>query len=340
MSDGYAPLPTVTYCTPEDVADTLDLPDPNDAMGKLKFTDISHPTYRHVLWMIKSNEDIIDRRLRKSWRENIVRDKLNSIQTYWHDINGRRSDYYMQGGNYVQLRKDMREWNPFPVQTYKVDEHGDVLMEEASSAEGEPIYVPKVEGGEGTGEFSWVPAYNENGQRMYTQSGVPVFVNVEELMGGTPVEDEYMRAMTPQVDETLYEGDKIIVRSSIHNMWRNSSFVPLGEPYKDGVSQEIWFDYPYGKLYIRTPAYNQYKANALKITYRCGSEEPVPAAIKRLCCLLTATQILAMQYYNVKVGIGGDLGNVKNDTVNMWQTEMNSIWSSFQRSGSVHSMLR
>lgn len=339
MSDGYAPLPTVTYCTPEDVADTLDLPDPNDAMGKLKFTDVSHPTYRHVLWMIKSNEDIIDRRLRKSWRENIVRDKLNSIQTYWHDINGRRSDYYMQGGNYVQLRKDMREWNPFPVQTYVIE--GDhAAMQEASTPDGKPIYIPKVVGGEGTGEYSWVPAYDENGVRMYTSSGVPVFVNVEELMGGTPVEDEYMRAMTPVVDETLYEGDKIIIRSSIHNMWRDSSFVPLGEPYKDGISQEIWFDYPYGKLYIRVPAYNQYKANALKITYRCGSEEPVPAAIKRLCCLLTATQILAMQYYNVKVGIGGDLGNVKNDTINMWQTEMNSIWSSFQRSGSVHSMLR
>ena len=339
MSDGYAPLPTVTYCTPEDVADTLDLPDPNDAMGKLKFTDISHPTYRHVLWMIKSNEDIIDRRLRKSWRENIVRDKLNSIQTYWHDINGRRSDYYMQGGNYVQLRKDMREWNPFPVQTY-VMEGDHAAMQEASTPDGKPIYIPKVVDGEGTGEYSWVPAYDENGARMHTSSGVPVFVNVEELMGGTPAEGEYMRAMTPVVDETLYEGDKIIIRSSIHNMWRDSSFVPLGEPYKDGISQEIWFDYPYGKLYIRVPAYNQYKANALKITYRCGSEEPVPAAIKRLCCLLTATQILAMQYYNVKVGIGGDLGNVKNDTINMWQTEMNSIWSSFQRSGSVHSMLR
>ena len=340
MSGDCTSLPTVTYCTPDDVADTLDLPDPNDAMGKLKFTDISHPTYKHVLWMIKSNEDIIDRRLRKSWRENIVRDKLNTINTYWHDINGRRADYFMEGGNFVQLRKDMREWNPFPVQTYKVDEHGTILTEEATAADGRGIYIPKVEGGEGTGEFSWVDAYDENGVRMYNGSGVPLFVNVEELSGGTPVENEVMRAMTPVVDETIYEGDKILIRSTIHNMWRNSSYVPLGEPYKDGVSQDIWFDYPFGKLYIRTPAYHQYKYNALKITYRCGSEEPVPAAIKRLCCLMTATQILAMQYYNVKVGMGGDLGNVKNDTINIWQTEMNSIWSSFQRSGSVHSMLR
>ena len=339
MSDGYAPLPTVTYCTPEDVADTLDLPDPNDAMGKLKFTDISHPTYRHVLWMIKSNEDIIDRRLRKSWRENIVKDKLNSINTYWHDINGRRVDYFMQGGNFVQLRKDMREWNPFPVQTYVMNGDSPV-MEEASSPDGRPMYIPKVEGGEGSGEFTWVHAFDEEGHPMYNGSGVPLFVNVEELIGGTPVENEFMRAMTPKVEETLYEGDRILIRSSIHNMWRDSSYVPLGEDYKDRMTMDIWFDYPYGKLYIRMPAYHQYRYNALKITYRCGSEDPVPAAIKRLCCLLTATQILAMQYYNVKVGAGGDLGNVKNDTINMWQNEMNSIWSSFQRSGSVHSMLR
>ena len=339
MSEGTAAK--VTYCTPEDVADTLDLPDPNDAMGMLKFTDLSHPTYKQVTRMIAANEDIIDRRLRRSWRENIVRDKLNTINTYWHDINGRRSDYFMEGGNFVQLRKDMREWNPFPVQTYQMDGSGHAIMHEAFTPNGDPIYVPKIEGGEGMGIFSWVPALNAEGNRMYDPSGVPMYVNVEEIMGGTEGEG-VMRAMTPTVEATLYEGDRIYIRSTIHNMWRNASYVPSppGDAYGDNMNMNIWFDYPYGKLYIRMPAYHQYKYNALKITYRYGSEEEVPYAIRRLCSLLTATQILSMQYYNVKVAVGGDLSNVKNDTISMWQTEMNSIWSSFQRSGSVHSMLR
>ena len=328
-----------TYCTPEDVANTLDLPDPNDAMGKLKFTDLTHPNYDYVCEMIASNEDIIDRRVRRSWRENIVRDKLNSIQTYWHDINSRRAEYYMQGGDYVQLRKNMREWNPFPVQVYARDGSGNVLTQEASTRDGKPIYVPEITGGTGSGEFSWGPGFNEDGTRMYDNDGVPVFVNTEEMIGGTPTEN-YVRAMTPIVEQTLYEGDSLMLRSTIHNMWRNASYVPLGDDYKGKLSFNIWFDYPFGKLYIRTPAYNQYKANSLKITYRYGSEEPVPAAIKRLCCLMTASQILSMQYFNVKIGVGGDLSNTRNDTLSRWKEEMGEIMSSFQRSGSVHSMLR
>ena len=336
MSENAVP---VTYCTPDDVANTLDLPDPNDAMGKLLFTDITHPSYDYVCEMIASNEDMIDRRVRRSWRENIVRDKLDTISSYWHDINSRRSDYYLQGGDFVQLRKNLREWNPFPVQTYQHDGTGAVVTQEATAPDGRAIYVPEIVGGTGSGEFSWGPAFDQNGQKMFDNDGVPIFVNTEEMVGGTPTEN-FVRAMTPVVVKTLYEGDRIMLRSTTHNMWRNASYVPLGDDYKGKLSYNIWFDYPYGKLYIRTPPYNQYKANSLKITYRYGSEEPVPAAIKRLCCLMTASQILTMQYFNVKVGVGGDLGSTRNDTLSRWKEEMGEIMSSFQRSGSVHSMLR
>lgn len=98
----------VTYCTPEEVADTLDLPDPNDAMGMLSFSDVSHPSYNQVCRMIRSNEDVIDRRLRRTWRENTEKNRLYTINTYWHDLNGWRSDYYSEGGDFVQLRKDVR----------------------------------------------------------------------------------------------------------------------------------------------------------------------------------------------------------------------------------------
>lgn len=237
----------VTYCTPQDVAETLDLPDPNDSTGYLTFNDMTHPPISQVVRMIRSNEDIIDRRLRRSWRENQVKDYLTTINTYWHDINGWRSDYYAEGGDYIQLRKDMRPWDP-------------------------------------------------------------------EL------------------------GDHLEVRTRL-NQWLDITNSPLGEPDKDNISWNVWFDYPLGKLYIKTRFFQQ-RYNALRITYRYGSEDEPPAAITRLCCLMTASQILNMQFYNIKVGMGGDLGGVKDATLRMWQDEMNQIWSSWQRSGSVHSLLR
>lgn len=85
------------YCTPEDVAETLDLPDPNDNYGTMMFSEMSHPSYSRVCKMIKSNEDIIDRTVRRSWKENRVVDQVLTINTYWHDINGWRQDYYTEG---------------------------------------------------------------------------------------------------------------------------------------------------------------------------------------------------------------------------------------------------
>ena len=66
----------------------------------------------------------------------------------------------------------------------------------------------------------------------------------------------------------------------------------------------------------------------------------VPAAINRMCCLMTAIQVINMQMFNIKVGAGGDLGAVKDSMIRQWQEEINSIFTSFRRTGSVHSLLR
>lgn len=239
----------VTYCTPEEVADTLDLPDPNDVFGAFSFSDVSHPSVNQVARMIRSNEDVIDRRLRRSWRENQVKDHVETIRTYWHDLNGWRSDYYSEGGDYIQLKKDMRPWDPT-------------------------------------------------------------------------------------------KGDRLEVRTRL-NQWTDITYSPIGgeNPDDDNTSWNVWFDYPMGKLYIKTRFFQQ-RYNALRITYRYGSEEEPPAAITRLCCLLTASQVLNMQFFNIKVGAGGDINGVKDATLRAWQDEINSIYTSYQRSGSVHSMLR
>lgn len=249
--------PTATYCTPDDVAETLDLPNPNDPYGIFYFDDTSHPSRDRVVKMIKSNEDIIDRRIRKSWRVNRVKDKIFSINNYWGDINGWRREYYQQGGEYVQLRKNVLEWDP---------SQGDKMEYRLRSLEWIDISNNKIKEGEDAG--------------------------------------------------------------------RSYSVLNIGQP-----TARFWFDYDYGKLYIRTFLF-QSRANSIRISYRYGSDEEVPAAINRLCCLMTASQIINMQVFNTKVGAGGSISGVKDELLRGWQEEMNQIWTSYQRIGSVHSLLR
>lgn len=104
---------TPTYCTPEDVADFMDMPvagpDPDATQA---FTPYSHPSYNQVVKMILANEDSIDRRINRSWRENQVKNRVFNIPTYRNDENGYRTTYYSSGGNVIQLHKYIREWNP------------------------------------------------------------------------------------------------------------------------------------------------------------------------------------------------------------------------------------
>ena len=239
-----------TYCTIDDVAYALDVPSQLDPTGTLMFTETSHPNAEQVTKMILANEDIIDRRLRRSWRENRVENYVATIRDYWGDINGWRFDYYAKGGYYVQLRKDVLPWDP---------EKGDKLEIRMYNNQ-------------------WYDISNQ-----YNQNGFGITVG---QMG-------------------------------------------------------FWFDYPMGKLYIRTRQF-QPRDNAIRISYRYGLEDggDVPYGIQRLCSLLTANQVLNMQAFNIKVGAGADISGVREQIAKNWQDEMNQIWSSFQRSGSVHSMLR
>lgn len=101
----------------------------------------------------------------------------------------------------------------------------------------------------------------------------------------------------------------------------------------------FWFDEASGRLFLRY-RFLQPRFNALCISYRYGSEEPVPAGIKRLCNLIVATNILSMDFYSVKVGMGGDISGLRDQAMSRWQDEQARLYSSFQRSGSVHSMYR
>ena len=242
-----------TYCTPEDVAETLDLPDPMNPNGTYQFSNISHPTYERVQKMILAAEDEIDRRIRRSWRENRVVNHLISIPGYQWDENGWRAEYYHAGGYPIQLRKDILPWDP------------------------------------------------SKGDKVELRTFSMVWKDISELVNeGTPA--------------------------------------PLH-------SELFWFDYPAGKMYIKTGII-QPKFNSLRITYRYGCErdqdggDTVPMAINRLASLIVASNIIAMDFHSIKVGMGGDIAGIRDQILNRWADEITRIYSSYQRSGSVHSLLR
>jgi hypothetical protein len=247
----YSTAQEPTYCSVDDVAETLDLPDPNDPLGMFRFSDMSHPSYSRVEKMILGAEDEIDRRTFRSWRENCVVDHLESIHTYWPDRNGVRMDYWNNGGDFVQLEQNVLPWDPT-------------------------------------------------------------------------------------------KGDKLEVRTRGNN-WRDitDTYNPDRDQYDpyDKQAGGFWIDYEMGKLYIRTRLF-QTRANAVRISYRYGSCEPVPWAINRLCCLIVASQIVVQGVYDTKVGMGGDISGVKNQLLSSWEGEMMRLYSSYQRCGPVVSMLR
>ena len=119
--------------------------------------------------------------------------------------------------------------------------------------------------------------------------------------------------------------------------------LPDGMPAYRGLPNAygnlFWFDERDGRLFIRL-RYFQPRFNALCISYRYGSTDPVPAGIKRLCNLIVASNILTMDFYSVKVGMGGDISGLRDQAMTRWGDEINRLYSSYQRSCSVHSMYR
>ena len=328
------PVPIPTYCTPEDVAATLDLPSHQDNYGSLEFTDVSHPTYDQVCRMICSNEDIIDRRIRRTWRENYVVAQELTILDYWGDINGWRSDYYQRGGHYIQLRKDVRRWDPRPI----------------FSNEDTLTYLPaeqvvKITADESTGDETVEFLIHEGDVLEFKLDSRHSEMGEVQTVGETP-EGVGPDAGKYEVvyHKMVYPGDKLEIRTR-SNSWADITDNIIDTagtdlPVNAGPSNDAticFIDYPYGKVYLRTRLYQQ-KANAARITYRYGIESPIPAAISRLACLLTAIQVINMQPFFIKVGASGDLGNVRDSMIKYWTDEINSIYTSYQRSGSVHTM--
>ena len=240
--------PQPQYCTPDDVALTLDLPDPNDAMGYFRFTDMSHPSYEQVCRMICANEDRIDQRVRRSWRVNQVRDYITDIPTYMADEVGFRSMYYANGGYPIHLRRNILPWDP---------QKGDRIS----------LRKPMAQWGDISGR----------------------------------------------------------------NLDERNDFPPEVNLSTDG----FWIDYAKGTLYLRTRRL-QPKYNAVCITYRYGSTEPAPPGIKRLCCLMTAIQVIQSQAFAIKYALGGDVAGIKDSLVKAYQEEINELFSMYQRSGTVH----
>lgn len=236
---------TDIYCTPDDVAMAMDLPSPDDPFKAMVFDDTSHPSYEQVERMIRSNSDIIDRRLRRSWRENRVVNRVVSIDVYEHDENTWRHEYWLRGGNFIQLERDLRP-----------------------------------------------------------------------------------------IDPAL--GDKVEFRTFM-NQWRDMSATEGSDADPAEGQCRFWVDSEAGRLFYRSNVF-QPRYNALRLTYRWGSEEPAPEPISRLCILMTMVQILQTQPFFIKVGQGGDLGAVRKDMIQSWQEEANQIWGSYQRPSAVLSM--
>lgn len=112
MQGAYPDTVETHYATPDTVASTLGLSDPNDPMSQLKFSDSSNPSWDFVSELILAAEDEIDRRTRRTWRENHVKDYITTIAGYQWDENAYRSAYYQSGGYVIQLRKDILPWDP------------------------------------------------------------------------------------------------------------------------------------------------------------------------------------------------------------------------------------
>lgn len=135
-------------------------------------------------------------------------------------------------------------------------------------------------------------------------------------------------------------GDKIEIRT------RNNKWIDISECGEDGEMMEspseatmpyFRFDYVEGRLYLRTRVNNP-RYNAVRVTYRWGDDGEVPDAIRRLCTLMTATNVLNQQMFNIKLGSGGDIAGIRDSVLRAWQEEMNMIWGSYQRVGVVRGL--
>lgn len=138
------------------------------------------------------------------------------------------------------------------------------------------------------------------------------------------------------------EGDRIEIRTR-DGGWRDITGEPdptaPRDPYTGAPGRAWWLDTGNGRLYIRMSRFTV-RDSSVRVTYRWGSPEPVPEAIRRACCLMVASEIVANNYYDVKVGLGGDVAGEKKLMLDSWEKTIGRLLSSYQRAGSVYSLLR
>ena len=97
-----------TYCEPLDVMKAIRIIDYYSPDGDiLQPSDASLPDWDELCFRITVAEKFIDRYTGQSWRPNKVKNEIHDINTYWHDENARRFEYYLQGGYFVQLHKNI-----------------------------------------------------------------------------------------------------------------------------------------------------------------------------------------------------------------------------------------
>ena len=238
-----------SYCTPMDVVKAIRMVDYYSQDGELiQPSDSSLPDWDELCFRITVAERYIDRYTGRTWRENRVKNEIHDINTYWHDENARRIEYWLQGGYFVQLERNLLPFDP-----YKGD---------------------KVE------------------IRNLSNQWVDISTGYQSPDGSRVVSD-------------------------------------LDHPeYKDGeyptYTGRFWFDCPSGKLYLQSN-YLQPKQHAIRVTYRYGDTEEVPADIKRACALKVGLTMLQEDLYMTKIGQGGDLGSSKSDLQRAMQEQINEI---------------
>ena len=110
-------------------------------------------------------------------------------------------------------------------------------------------------------------------------------------------------------------------------------------PGDAGMGNLFWFDREEGTMHLRY-RYLQPKKDSVCISYRYGSDAPIPAGIKRLCNLIVATDVLTMDFYSVKVGMGGDISGLRDQALSRWDKEIGRLYSTYQRPGVPRSLLQ
>lgn len=119
-------------------------------------------------------------------------------------------------------------------------------------------------------------------------------------------------------------GDKVEIRTP-GNQWVDITRMTVADPEDpDGTNNRFWFDYERGILFLRTPYYSM-KNNAIRITYRYGRQEPVPADISMATSLKVAIHLLNSEMYDTRIGQGGDLGSQKQNYVKYMNDKINEI---------------